>query len=203
VHDTLQQVEDQLTIEQMVARSNLTERQNAVLRLRFGLDEPALTLREISEQIGKSYERVRQIEARALKKIRAHNGMREYGREPYSPPIQRDPLPPPVEPWLRDVFAPQLNLHPQGFVRVTCDRCPAQIVCGAWHDGGALPQGKVAGARSHASRKGWLIGGQDLCPACANLATNSAVSAICAELGKIAHAEQVPGPAPIDAGGGP
>lgn len=218
--DPLAQVEDRLTIERMLARSELNEAQNTVLRLHFGLDGPAMLLREIGEELGKSVEQVRQIEARALCKIRQHNAWarpeerQSTPPQPYTPPVRRDPLlppqrswswpaPPPVEPWLRDVFAPQLNLHPRGFVRVTCDHCNAQIVSLMWHYGGALTQGKIADARSYASRKGWLIGGKDLCPACANAAANSAVSAICAELGKIAHAEQVPGPAPLDAGGGP
>lgn len=51
--------------------SGLSERERAVLRSRFGLDGKTLSLRDIAEQLGVSPERVRQLENRALGKLRA------------------------------------------------------------------------------------------------------------------------------------
>jgi RNA polymerase primary sigma factor len=48
----------------------LTEREREILRLRYGLDEPEQTLAEIGEGLGLSAERVRQLEDRALTKLR-------------------------------------------------------------------------------------------------------------------------------------
>lgn len=60
------------------ALSNLGEREQAILRLRhFG--EKARTLREVGDELGLSRERVRQLEAIALRKLRAVVGHR-YGR---------------------------------------------------------------------------------------------------------------------------
>lgn len=53
------------------ALAELPERERRVLELRFGLeDDQPKTLREIGEQLGLSRERVRQIESRALNKLR-------------------------------------------------------------------------------------------------------------------------------------
>jgi RNA polymerase primary sigma factor len=56
-------------IERAVSR--LSEREATIIRLRFGLDggEPR-TLEEVGERLGVSRERVRQIEAVALRKLR-------------------------------------------------------------------------------------------------------------------------------------
>jgi len=51
--------------------SGLSERERHVLRARFGLDGEARNLRQIAETLGVSPERVRQLENRALGKLRA------------------------------------------------------------------------------------------------------------------------------------
>jgi RNA polymerase sigma factor (sigma-70 family) len=51
--------------------SGLSERERDVLRARFGLGGEAKNLREIAETLGVSSERVRQLESRALGKLRA------------------------------------------------------------------------------------------------------------------------------------
>ena len=50
--------------------SRLTEREREVVQARFGFDVPAEKLSEIGERLGVSAERVRQIEERALAKLR-------------------------------------------------------------------------------------------------------------------------------------
>jgi len=51
----------------------LTDREQFVLRSRFGFDEDPKTLREIGSILGIRGEPVRQIEARALRRLRHHN----------------------------------------------------------------------------------------------------------------------------------
>jgi RNA polymerase primary sigma factor len=48
----------------------LDDRERTIIRARFGLDGPESTLRELGEQLGVSAERVRQIEAASLAKLR-------------------------------------------------------------------------------------------------------------------------------------
>ena len=63
---------DYAEIEQIRALlSSLNDRERMVLRARHGLDGPEESLRDIGERIGLSGERVRQIEQRALGKLRA------------------------------------------------------------------------------------------------------------------------------------
>ena len=54
---------------------HIDERDARILSLRFGLeDEGPQTLREVGKRLGLSRERVRQLEKRALQKLRAAMG---------------------------------------------------------------------------------------------------------------------------------
>jgi RNA polymerase primary sigma factor len=65
-------VPERIEVQQLGGLLNsLTDRERAVVRARFGLEGPERTLREIGGQFGVSAERVRQIEQRALKKLRS------------------------------------------------------------------------------------------------------------------------------------
>ena len=64
------------SLERMLA--TLTPREARVLRLRFGLDgDHAHTLKEVGDRIGVTRERVRQIEGKALRKLRHPRHSRE------------------------------------------------------------------------------------------------------------------------------
>jgi len=56
----------------VLRRSRLTPRQRVVLQLRYGLgdDESCLTLREVGQRLNITVDTVRQIEARALRRLR-------------------------------------------------------------------------------------------------------------------------------------
>jgi RNA polymerase primary sigma factor len=49
----------------------LTAREAEIIAARFGLDGPKLVLRELGREMGISGDRVRQIEQRAIRKMRA------------------------------------------------------------------------------------------------------------------------------------
>jgi len=70
--DVYEDLLDHAEIEQVRALlGSLNERERTILRARYGLDGPEQSLRGIGEQLGLSGERVRQIEERALGKLRA------------------------------------------------------------------------------------------------------------------------------------
>ncbi len=61
----------QLLLE--VVNSKLTEREQLIIKMRYGLDNhPQKTLEELSDLVGRTRERVRQIQHQALRKLYAH-----------------------------------------------------------------------------------------------------------------------------------
>ena len=71
-HPVLRDVSFRAEPGQLVAvLGTLTEREQKVLRLRFGLDDGrARTLEEVGKEFNVTRERIRQIEAKALRKLR-------------------------------------------------------------------------------------------------------------------------------------
>jgi RNA polymerase primary sigma factor len=61
--------------------SGLSDREREILRARYGLDGEPQSLRDLARQMGVSAERVRQIENRALGKLRAAAGADEHDNE--------------------------------------------------------------------------------------------------------------------------
>ncbi len=58
--------------------SELTPREQKILRIRFGLEDGVThTLEEVGQEFGVTRERIRQIEAKALEKIREHEHLRK------------------------------------------------------------------------------------------------------------------------------
>ena len=58
--------------------NDLSPREQKILRLRFGLDDGVThTLEEVGKEFGVTRERIRQIEAKALTKIRQHGHLKK------------------------------------------------------------------------------------------------------------------------------
>lgn len=84
-------VQDEETLTHMLRLTDrLEERERTILNLRFGLNgERAKTLEEVSQKIGRTRERVRQIQNQALEKLRAMleedgmvDGFADYAEDP-------------------------------------------------------------------------------------------------------------------------
>jgi RNA polymerase primary sigma factor len=69
--DAYERVPQRIAVEALPALlQTLGDRERSIVRARFGLDGPERTLREVAGELGVSAERVRQIEQRALEKLR-------------------------------------------------------------------------------------------------------------------------------------
>ena len=80
-HEALfREVEDDQLIGHLLAV--LTMRQQQVIKLRFGLDDgQRRTLEEVGEELGVTRERIRQIEAKVIKRLRLQASKGEFGPE--------------------------------------------------------------------------------------------------------------------------
>lgn len=66
-----QQYQAQLSEDIRTVLDSITAKESEVLRLRFGIDtESGMTLQQVGDEFGVTRERIRQIEAKALKKLR-------------------------------------------------------------------------------------------------------------------------------------
>ena len=70
---------DQLLKEQVQeVLGSLSEREQKILRMRFGLDDgKSHTLEEVGQEFSVTRERIRQIEAKALAKLRKHKDVKK------------------------------------------------------------------------------------------------------------------------------
>ena len=56
----------------------LTPREQKILKIRFGLEDGVIhTLEEVGQEFGVTRERIRQIESKALEKIRVHGSIKK------------------------------------------------------------------------------------------------------------------------------
>jgi RNA polymerase sigma factor (sigma-70 family) len=81
--ESIEEQMDHLDVVKLIGNSlkSLTVRESKVIKARFGLDEEAKTLEECGEMLGVQKERIRQIEQKALRKLRMPSRcdeLREY-----------------------------------------------------------------------------------------------------------------------------
>ena len=75
---------DRMALRQMLEKSmsELTEREQKVLKMRTGWDSgEEMTLEAVAKEMGVTRERIRQVEARAIRKLRVptrSNGLRDF-----------------------------------------------------------------------------------------------------------------------------
>jgi RNA polymerase primary sigma factor len=75
-----QLAQGRMQVQTRALLDHLSPREQQLLKLRFGMDGgPGQTLEEVGKSFNLSRERVRQIEAAALKKLRAISEERELG----------------------------------------------------------------------------------------------------------------------------
>jgi hypothetical protein len=55
----------------------LDEREAKIIKMRYGIDGPKYTLEQVWEEFWVTRERVRQIEAKVLEKLREHEGLQK------------------------------------------------------------------------------------------------------------------------------
>ena len=68
-------------VKKLIENTNLSEREKFIIKLRFGIDQPnesTASLREISQIIGVCVEAVRQIETKALRKLRTSRKIKGF-----------------------------------------------------------------------------------------------------------------------------
>lgn len=79
-NELIEQLSAKESIETLIANSNLTLTEERVIRMRFGYENGRIySLKEVGKELGKTQERIRQHEAKALAKLR--RGARKYGKK--------------------------------------------------------------------------------------------------------------------------
>lgn len=80
----LEEQDDKITVDAALIHSRLTTNEKEVLRMRFGIDCEESTLKVVAQKLKISAQRVRQIEAKALRKIRKNRAVIPHLREVYN-----------------------------------------------------------------------------------------------------------------------